>query len=55
MTPFISSKARGSSKLISDMFAALNSANNNRLSTLKEISNLKKTAVEIKLKMNIKI
>ena len=51
MTPFISSKARGSSKLISDMFAALNSANNNRLSTLKEISNLKKTAVELKLKM----
>lgn len=51
LEPFVTSKARGSSKIVSDLFAALNSANNNRLSTLKELSNIKKTVLELKYKL----
>ena len=51
LTPIMSSKARGSSKFLVDLFLSLNSANNNRLSTIKEISNVKKAIYDLKIKM----
>ena len=52
MAPILQSKARGSSKLLSDLIMALNSSNNNRLATIKEISSLKKSIIDIKIKMD---
>ena len=51
LKPLLSSKARGSSKLLADLLMTLNSANNNRLSTIKEISSVKKGIFDLKLKM----
>ena len=51
LTPIMSSKARGSSKFLVDLILSLNSANNNRLSTIKEISNVKKAIYDLKIKM----
>lgn len=49
--PIISSKARGSSKMLVDLLLSLNSANNNRLSTIREISSVKKAIYDLKIKM----
>jgi len=51
LRPLLTSKARGSSKLLADLLMTLNSANNNRLSTIKEISSVKKSIFDLKLKM----
>ena len=51
LKPLITSKSRGSSKLLADLLAALNSANNNRLSVIKEMSSVKKAIYDLKLKI----
>ena len=49
--PIMNSKARGSSKFLVDLLLSLNSANSNRLSTIKEISAVKKAIYDLKIKM----
>ena len=51
LKPILSSKARGSSKVIADLLAALNSSNNNRLAVVKELSSVKKTIYDLKIKL----
>lgn len=50
--PLLSSKARGSSKIFSELVSSLISANNNRLSTIREIGNLKKSIIDLKIKLS---
>lgn len=52
LEPILTSKARGSSKMLSDLIMALNSSNNNRLATLREISSLKKSIIDLKIKIS---
>ena len=52
LDPILNSKARGSAKMMSDLIMALNSSNNNRLATIKEISALKKGIIDLKIKMD---
>ncbi len=52
LTPLLTSKARGSSKLVSDLLMALNSANNNRLAVVKELSSVKKAIYDLKIKLD---
>ena len=51
LEPLLTSKARGSSKLLADLIMTMNSANGNRLSTIKEISSVKKSIYDLKIKM----
>lgn len=51
LEPLLTSKARGSSKLLADLIMTMNSANSNRLSTIKEISGVKKAIYDLKIKM----
>jgi hypothetical protein len=51
LKPLLTSKARGSSKLLADLLIALNSANNNRLAVVKELSSVKKSIYDLKLKL----
>ena len=50
--PMLSSKARGSAKMIADLLMALNSANNNRLAVVKELSSVKKAIYDLKIKLD---
>lgn len=50
--PTINSKARGSSKMLLDLIISLNSSLSNRLATIKEIGNLKKSIIELKIKLD---
>lgn len=52
LTPLLTSKARGSSKLLADLLIALNSANNNRLAVVKEQSSIKKAIYDLKIKLS---
>ena len=51
LKPLLTSKARGSSKLLADLLIALNSANNNRLAVVKELSSVKKAIYDLKIKL----
>lgn len=51
LEPLLTSKARGSSKLLADLLIALNSANNNRLAVVKELSGVKKAIYDLKIKL----
>ena len=51
LRPLLTSKARGSSKLLADLLIALNSANTNRLAVVKELSSVKKAIYELKIKL----
>jgi hypothetical protein len=46
------SKTRYAGKTLTDLFQALNSANSNRASVIRDISNINKTILDIKLKMD---
>lgn len=48
--PILKSKTRGAFKGLTDLFISLNSANSNRLATIREMSNIKKTIADLKLK-----
>ena len=51
LEPLLTSKARGSSKLLADLLLALNSANNNRLAVVKEMNSVKKAIYDLKIKL----
>ena len=51
LKPLLTSKARGSSKLLADLLLALNSSNNNRLAVVKEMTSVKKAIYDLKIKL----